>query len=136
MADFLSKPPLTVTDGERSFYSRIKYVFIGENHVIGYFEPDIGGLHPDFLLLSPKYGIIIVEIKDYSEKYLKTINKSGKWERLKGDKLLLIDNPFDQLYQYWRVIKDRVDYCHFSDDIKIPIIRRGTTAGDAIYRRE
>lgn len=123
MADFLSKPPLTATDGERSFYSRIKHVFIGENHVIGYFEPDIGGLHPDFLLLSPKYGIIIVEIKDYSEKYLKTINKSGKWERLKGDKLLLIDNPFDQLYQYWRVIKDRVDYCHFSDDIKIPIIR-------------
>ena len=30
----------------------------------------IGNLHPDFVLISPKYGIIIAEIKVYSEKYL------------------------------------------------------------------
>ncbi len=123
MANFLSKPPVSATSGERAFYNRIKHVYLGEDHLLGYFEPDIGGLHPDFVLLSPKYGIIIIEIKDYSEKYLKTISKSGKWERLKDDKVILIDNPFDQVYQYWRVIKDRIDYCHFPENVEIPIVR-------------
>ena len=62
MADFLSKPPLTATAGESAFYNRIKSIFLGENHVLGDFEPDVGGIHPDFLLLSPKYGIMIIEI--------------------------------------------------------------------------
>jgi len=123
MANFLSQPPLTATDGERAFYNRIKSVFIGEEHILGYFEPDIGGIHPDFLLLSPKYGVIIVEIKDYSEKYLKTISKSGKWEWLKHEKLVSIDNPFDQIYQYYRVVKPRIDHCHFPEETDIPISR-------------
>ena len=123
MANFLSQPPLTATDGERAFYNRIAHGFIGEDHILGYFEPDIGGIHPDFLLLSPKYGIIIVEIKDYSEKYLRTISKSGKWEWLKHEKQILINNPFDQIYQYYRVVKDRIDQCHFSEEFEIPINR-------------
>ncbi len=57
MANFLSQPPITATDGERAFHNRIKSVFLGEDHILGYFEPDIGGIHPDFLLLSPKYGV-------------------------------------------------------------------------------
>jgi len=123
MANFLSKPPSTATDGERAFYMRIKSVFIGEKNVLGYFEPDIGGNHPDFLLLSPNFGILIVEIKDYSERYLKTISKSGEWERLKEEKIISIHNPFDQIYQYWRVIKDKINLCHFPEEIDIPIIR-------------
>jgi hypothetical protein len=68
----------------------------------------------------PRFGIIIVEIKDYSEKFLKAIPKAGKWERLKGNNtVLLIDNPFDQIYQYYRVIKDRVDKCHFPKNLSI-----------------
>ncbi len=123
MANFLSQPSLSATDGERAFYNRITNVFTEEDHLLGYFEPDIGGLRPDFLLLSPKYGIIIVEIKDYSEKYLKTIRKSGEWEHLKDNEIISIDNPFDQIYQYWRVIKDRVNRCQFPDDIQVLITR-------------
>ena len=122
MANFLSTPPLTATDGERAFYNRIKSVFIGEDHILGYFEPNIGGLHPDFLFLSPKYGVLIVEIKDYSEKYLKTMSKTGKWERLKHEKTVLIDNPFDQIHQYWRVIKDRINHCHFPEGTNLPVL--------------
>jgi superfamily I DNA and RNA helicase len=123
MANFLSEPPETATSGEKTFFSRIQEIFPEENHIIGYFEPDIGGIHPDFVLLSPKFGIIIVEIKDYSEKYLKTITKAGKWERLKGNNIQLIPNPYDQIHQYYRVIKDRIDKCHFSKDLSISINR-------------
>lgn len=123
MADFLSKPPSTATEGEKKFYYRIEQVFLKENHLIGYFEPYIGDLHPDFILISPKFGVIIAEIKDYSPKYLKAIPKSGKWEWLKHDKTVYIKNPFDQIYQYWRAINDRIAYCHFPENLDVPIIR-------------
>lgn len=123
MADFLSIPPSTATDGERAFYNRIEQIFSEENHIIGYFEPDIGGLHPDFLLLSPKYGVIIVEIKDYLDDYLKAVPKSGAWERLKDEEICQIENPFDQVYQYWREIKNRINKCKFPEDKEISIIR-------------
>ena len=100
MAIFLSELSETATSGERAFFNRIQSIFAEVNHMIGYFEPDIGGLHPDFLLISPKFGITIVELKDYSESYLKTISKTGKWERLRGNNIKLINNPFDQLHQY------------------------------------
>ena len=82
MANFLSEPPETATEGEKKFYHRVAQVLLNENHLIGYFEPFIGDLHPDFLLISPKFGIIIAEIKDYLGRYLKAIYKSGRWERL------------------------------------------------------
>lgn len=123
MANFLSEPPESATSGEKSFFSRIQSIYPEENHIIGYFEPDIGGLHPDYVLLSPNFGIIISEIKDYSERYLKEISKSGKWERLKDEKSTFIENPFDQINQYYRVIKDRINKCHFPKELKIPIIR-------------
>ncbi len=121
MVNFLSEPPSTATAGEKAFYNRINSIFIEEDHVLGYFEPNIGDIYPDFLLLSPKYGVLIVEIKDYSEKYLKTMSKTGKWEMLKDEKKKLITNPFDQIHQYWRVIKDRVNHCHFPEGTNLPI---------------
>lgn len=123
MGIFLSKPSRSATTGEKMFFNRADYYFTNSNDVIGYFEPNIGELHPDYLLLSPKYGIFIVEIKDYSAKHLRTISKSGKWEKLNGDGSFLINNPFDQIHQYWRAVKDRVNHCKFPNGMKIPIIR-------------
>ncbi|GAI46827.1 unnamed protein product, partial [marine sediment metagenome] len=104
MGIFLSKPSRSATIGEKMFFNRADYYFTNSNDVIGYFEPYIGDLHPDYLLLSPKYGIIIVEIKDYSTKHLRTISKSGQWEKLNGDGLFQINNPFDQMHTYWRAV--------------------------------
>ncbi|MFX0073580.1 MAG: NERD domain-containing protein, partial [Candidatus Hermodarchaeota archaeon] len=123
MADFLSKPPATATEGERSFYNRIESVFSEENHVLVYFEPEIGGKRPDFLLLSPKYGIIIIEIKDYLEDYLKSISPTGDWEQLKNNEIKRIENPFDQIYQYWRLIQDRLNRCQLPNNVQAPITR-------------
>lgn len=124
MADFLSKAPETATAGERAFSNRIEKVFEKENHLLVYFEPEIGGLRPDFLLLSPKYGILLVEIKDYLEDYLKVIAKSGEWELLnENEEVVSINNPFDQIYQYWRVIQDKVNECKFPQEVQVPIAR-------------
>ncbi len=119
----LNKPPPTATAGERSFFNRVKQTFSDEKKVIGYFEPDVGGLHPDFLLLSPDFGVIVAEIKDYSPIGLSSVPKSGSWEKLEVDKTISLDNPFDQLHQYWRAVQDRVNFSHFPSDVEIPIIR-------------
>jgi hypothetical protein len=123
MATFLSKPPSTATDGERMFYIRIVTFFDQQDHVIAYFELYIGDLHPDFVILSPQHGILIVEVKDYSERYLKTTPKTGKWERLEDQNPVFLDNPFDQLHQYWRAITNRIGFCHFPDDVYVPVTR-------------
>ena len=123
MAKFLSEPTNNTTPGERSFFTRIEHFFRDNDEVLGYNEPDIRDFHPDFLLLSPKFGIIIVEVKDYSPSYLKTICKTGKWDYLKDDKIEQISNPFDQIHQYWRAVKDRINHSNFPEKIDIPIIR-------------
>ncbi|MFW9948929.1 MAG: UvrD-helicase domain-containing protein [Candidatus Thorarchaeota archaeon] len=122
MTTFLSSPPETATEGERSFYNRLEQAFENEDHLIAYFEPEIRGKRPDFLLISPKFGIFIIEIKDYLESNLKVLTKSGKWEIDNENGFPeMVDNPFDQIYQYWRVIKDGVNKCHFPPDVDIPI---------------
>ncbi|MFX1276470.1 MAG: DEAD/DEAH box helicase [Promethearchaeota archaeon] len=117
----LNKPPPNATPGEKSFYNRLK-IFTEKNpHVIGYVEPYLGGLRPDFLILSPKFGILIAEIKDYFAEFLKTISKSGNWEYLRDDINESITNPYDQINHYWRAVKDRVNFCQFPSNINIPI---------------
>lgn len=124
MAKILSKPKSNATSGERSFYNRIKHYFSEDNDVFLYFEPNIDGLHPDFLLLSPKYGVVIIEVKDYSSKYIKNAAKTGKWQYIDDDnQVKAISNPFDQIYQYWRVVKNKVNFCKFPSNLRIPIIR-------------
>lgn len=124
MANFLSEPSEIATYGERLFFFRIRDVFENADHLIVYTEPVIKGLHPDYLLLSPEYGIFIVEIKDYSPKKIKTISKSGKWQYIsKSGEIRDYDNPFDQLYRYWRAVKDGINHCHFPKDINVPIKR-------------
>lgn len=119
----LNKPPPTATIGERMFFNRVERIFPGNNSVAGYFEPDVGGLRPDFVLLSPDFGVMVVEVKDYSPTKLLTITKSGDWEMRRGDRRTSIENPFDQIYQYWCAIKDRINSSHFPEEVQIPIIR-------------
>ena len=109
MVQFLSKPSKNATQGERFFYNRLDQVFADRDDIIVYFEPDIIGLHPDVLILSPKIGIIIVEIKDYTEQFLKNAPKTGGWEYIQDEKVITISNPFDQMYQYWRSVKNLLE---------------------------
>ena len=83
MTTFLSKPPDTATEGERLFSNRLEQAFENEDHILAYFEPEIGGKRPDFLLLSPNFGIMVVEIKDYLEEHLNTISK---FDEMRSDK--------------------------------------------------
>ncbi len=119
----LNRPPLNATQGEKTFFRRLENFLSNNESFIGYCEPYLGGFRPDFIILSPLYGVVIIEIKDYRSNKLKTISETCPWTYFKDNTLENIGNPFDQLYQYWRIIKDRIDLCHFPNHVKIPIIQ-------------
>ncbi|MEJ2250003.1 MAG: NERD domain-containing protein [Candidatus Lokiarchaeota archaeon] len=123
MVKFLSKPNSNSTSGERSYFNRIEEFFSDYDKELVYFEPELNGFRPDFLQISPQFGVIITEIKDYSEKSLATVSKSGSWEMIRDNERVYISNPFDQLYQYWRLVKDKINHSQFPQNIDIPIIR-------------
>ncbi|MHA1275120.1 MAG: nuclease-related domain-containing protein [Promethearchaeota archaeon] len=100
----------------------MKEYFSKDEDTLIYFEPDIINLRPDFLILSPKFGIIVIEVKDYSPDHLRTIRKSGFWTEFVDCEEKPIDNPFEQIYNYWRAVKDKVNNCRFPEKISIPII--------------
>ncbi len=46
----------------------------------------------------------------------------GKWEKLdENNNAVSLENPFDQLYQYWRVVQDRINFSHLPPEIRVPV---------------
>ncbi len=110
------------TPGERRFYARMAAILQDDPSWLCYYEPWLGNGHPDFLLLHPNIGIVIVEIKDYLESSLVTPNQSGNWEFLQGGTTGAVTNPFDQLHKYYKTAQARVDHCQFPPHIIAPIV--------------
>jgi hypothetical protein len=76
-----------------------------------YIEPHLNGLRPDFVLLHPKAGIAVFEIKDWNLETLKI-----RFEYLKdheptlvgekNGKIFPLPNPIDKIFQYKEEIFD------------------------------
>ena len=67
--------------------------------------------HPDFVLLHPEHGILVVEIKDYHPTTLVKLNKK-RWEiRPKGSgqsTTTKVLNPMEQVRQYAHTVADEL----------------------------
>ena len=118
----LNRPTDNATQGERSFFARTE-TFISQynGEIIGYIEPEIGGMRPDFLLLSPSFGVMVVEIKDYLGDNIEIVTKSGDWSYTKNGEVIMVSNPFDQVYQYWRAIQDKINFSRFPERVTVPV---------------
>lgn len=62
----------TATAGERLFFRTLK-TFLPDDYIV-YFEPDIQGKRPDFVIIGPDLGIVVLEVKDYTKNTLFQIN--------------------------------------------------------------
>ncbi len=86
-------------DGERRFAQRINEKLVDE--WVCWINIPVGplNLHPDFILLHPKYGLLILEVKDWKKEALAEANKKKfvlrnfSWE-------YSVDNPFIQARKY------------------------------------
>lgn len=62
----------SATTGERLFFRTLK-TFLPDDYIV-YFEPDIQGRRPDFVIIGPDLGIVVLEVKDYTKNTLYQIN--------------------------------------------------------------
>ncbi|MCM3439360.1 3'-5' exonuclease [Metabacillus halosaccharovorans] len=67
----------SATAGERLLFRTLK-TFLPDDYIV-YYEPDIQGRRPDFVLIGPDLGIVILEVKDYTKNTLFQINHE-EWQ--------------------------------------------------------
>jgi hypothetical protein len=62
----------SATTGERLFFRTLK-TFLPDDYIV-YFEPEIQGKRPDFVIIGPDLGIVVLEVKDYTKSTLFQLN--------------------------------------------------------------
>ncbi|MBU5268249.1 NERD domain-containing protein [Virgibacillus proomii] len=54
----------SATAGERILFNTLKE-YLDDDYII-YYEPEINGKKPDFLIIGPYLGLLVLEVKDYT----------------------------------------------------------------------
>ncbi|KKK39208.1 nuclease [Mesobacillus campisalis] len=62
----------SVTAGERLFFRTLKN-YLPDDYIV-YYEPEILGKRPDFVIIGPELGIVVIEVKDYTKNTLLQVN--------------------------------------------------------------
>lgn len=89
-----------LTYGESKVLEMLKELYKNiEGEVYIYVQPTISRLRPDFVILDSIRGIAILEIKDWSETYIKTITKTKVVLEDRSE-----DNPLYKLKNYHMLI--------------------------------
>lgn len=89
----------TVTPGERRFGERLNSHL--EDDYLVWFNVPVGPTrrYPDYVVLHPGRGLLVLEVKDWKIESLKTINKL-RWELELGGKRKKEVNPLEQARGY------------------------------------
>jgi hypothetical protein len=94
-----------MTPGERRLAERLEQKLDGD-YLLWYDVP-IGPrhLHPDFVVMHPRRGVLMLEVKDWS---LKTIHSADKqsWQVFVDGTLKTLPNPAEQARQYAHAVAD------------------------------
>lgn len=92
-----------MTSGERRFARRLEQ-FLEDDYLCWYDVP-VGpkGLHPDFIVLHPRRGILILEVKDWKLETIQQINKTSA-TLLTANGLKRDANPLEQARQYCHAV--------------------------------
>lgn len=90
----------TAEFGERRVYNYLNDIFETDSSTYCYFQPKLDDKRPDFIIISPSLGVIILEVKDYSPEPIVEPKSTYEWdgEKKSGEKVGY-RNPFDQLYE-------------------------------------
>lgn len=94
----------TATTGERILFQTLKN-YLPDDYIV-YFEPEIHGKHPDFVILGPDIGLIILEVKDYTQSTIFQVN-SDTWSIVnKSGEHATVKSPLKQARDYMFHIMD------------------------------
>lgn len=62
----------SATTGERLLFRTLK-MYLPDDCIV-YYEPEIHGRRPDFVIIGPDLGLVVLEVKDYTKSTLLQIN--------------------------------------------------------------
>lgn len=88
----------TATAGERLLFNTLKN-YLPDDYLV-YYEPEIYGRRPDFVIIGPDLGLIVLEVKDWT---LNTIVQATKDEWVifgRNQQQSIVQNPYKQAEEY------------------------------------
>ncbi len=88
------------TAGERQLFQTLK-TYLPDDYIV-YYEPEIHGKRPDFVIIGPDLGLVVLEVKDYTKNTLfqlnadewTIVNTAGEQVTVKSPHLQARDNAF------------------------------------------
>lgn len=88
-----------MTGGERRFAQRLEAKL--EDDYLLWYDVPIGAAntHPDFIILHPQRGILILEVKDWKPNTIKSANRQS-FELMTSNGIKHVSNPLEQARQY------------------------------------
>jgi len=87
---------------ERYILNKLKLLYMVEPSITYlYLEPQIKNLSPDFILIDPNRGVIIIEVKAWSIDYFQTINHKNI-TTIKGE---ILENPTYKARRYFNTLQ-------------------------------
>jgi Nuclease-related domain len=88
-----------MTAGERRLAERISTLL--EDDYLCWYDIPLGNKsrYPDFIVLHPSRGLLLLEVKDWKQETMKSINKQSV-ELITNSGLKTVANPLEQARQY------------------------------------
>ena len=101
----LSSVTSKMTSGERRFAQRLESQL--EDDYLCWYGVPVGSraIHPDFLVLNPRRGLLVLEVKDWKADTIRSIDKSSVTLLIDGRQKQTA-NPLEQAKQYAYGVKD------------------------------
>lgn len=88
----------TATAGERLMFHTLKHC-LPDDYIV-YYEPEIHGRHPDFVILGPDLGMVVLEVKDYTKNTLFQLNQDEWIIRTSSGVHQTVKSPIKQARDY------------------------------------
>ncbi|MHA1325282.1 MAG: NERD domain-containing protein [Candidatus Helarchaeota archaeon] len=94
--------------GEKKVYNLLTKLFGERADTDIYYQPFLLNNKLDFLLINPTFGVVILEVKDYSETNLCDTPQNGPWLSRNKNIEKPLPNPFNQIFEYWQAVRKKI----------------------------
>ncbi|MGW8956399.1 3'-5' exonuclease [Paenibacillus sp. NPDC055715] len=98
--------PKNATAGERLLFETLKR-YLPSDYIV-YYEPEIRGRRPDFVIIGPDLGLVVLEVKDYTKSTLHQINQDEWMLHTSAGETRTVKSPLKQARDNARLISDQL----------------------------
>ncbi|TKD72219.1 3'-5' exonuclease [Pseudalkalibacillus hwajinpoensis] len=93
----------TATRGERVLFHTLKE-YLDDDYIV-YYEPEVNGKRPDFLIIGPYLGLLVLEVKDYTLNTLHRLTHDEWVLNSSNDGMVTVKSPLKQARDYMFAIQ-------------------------------